>query len=401
MKPRIIKTDEEHAAALAYMRTLMDAAPDSPEEDELELFASLIEQYEKQRWPIDVPDPIDAIEFRMDQMGLTRKDLGKYLGSASKVSEVLNRKRPLTLTMIRALHEGLGIPAEVLLQKPGETLPPTAYDVRNYPFAAMFSSGYFGASVRTLREAREKAEELLIGLFASFSDCTSQPVYCRRTDRQINAHALTAWQARALALVGSDALPAYDTDEVDDTFFGRLVRLSHYSEGPRLVPDFLRKHGIHFVLLPHLPKTYLDGACFLSPAGAPVVGMTIRHDRLDNFWFTLMHELAHLKLHLHEDGPAFFDDTDNHACTDDDPREAEADAFARERLIPDALWQEAGLHLLISSNDQDVLELSDRLEISPAIIAGRIRWETHNYSIFSSLVGNGDVRRLFHYQFNP
>lgn len=129
MKPKIIKTDEEHEEALAYLRSLMDAAPGSPEEEELELFASLVEQYEQERWPIDLPDPIDAIEFRLEQAGLRRKDLAPYIGSASKVSEVMNRKRPLSVTMMRALHEGLGIPAEVLLQAPGGRLPPARQPV--------------------------------------------------------------------------------------------------------------------------------------------------------------------------------------------------------------------------------------------------------------------------------
>jgi HTH-type transcriptional regulator/antitoxin HigA len=204
-----------------------------------------------------------------------------------------------------------------------------------------------------------------------------------------------------LALVQNEALPPYNPDEIDDAFFGRIIRSSYYSEGPRLVSELLKRRGIHFVLLSHLPKTYLDGACFLSPAGGPIVGMTLRHDRLDNFWFTLVHELAHLKLHVHEDGPAFFDDTEHHACEDDDPREAEANAFARDRLISDTVWQQDGSRLLASNDDQDVRDLAERLEISPAIIAGRIRWEMKNYAVLTPLVGNGAVRCLFQDQLQP
>lgn len=125
MRPKILRSEEEYQAALAHIETLMDAAPGSPEEDELELFALLVEQYEEEHYPIDLPDPIDAILFRMDQAGLTRKDLLPYLGSSSKVSEVLSRKRPLSLSMMRALHEGLGIPADVLLQIPGRPVRTT------------------------------------------------------------------------------------------------------------------------------------------------------------------------------------------------------------------------------------------------------------------------------------
>jgi HTH-type transcriptional regulator / antitoxin HigA len=118
MEPKVIKTEAEYKAALAHVATLMDAQPASPEEQELELFALLVEQYEQEHFPIAPPDPVEAILFRMEQEGLTRKDLTAYIGSPSKVSEVLNRKRPLSLSMIRALHKGLGIPAEVLVQEP-------------------------------------------------------------------------------------------------------------------------------------------------------------------------------------------------------------------------------------------------------------------------------------------
>lgn len=117
MEPRIIKTETDYEAALAYLATLMDAEPGTAQEQELELFALLVEQYEHEHFPIDPPDPVEAILFRMEQVGLSRKDLTTYIGSPSKVSEVLNRKRPLSLSMIRALNKGLGIPADVLLRE--------------------------------------------------------------------------------------------------------------------------------------------------------------------------------------------------------------------------------------------------------------------------------------------
>jgi HTH-type transcriptional regulator/antitoxin HigA len=118
MKPKILKTESEYEQALEVVDSLMEAAPGSPEEDELELWSLLVEQYEDTHHPIDPPDPIEAIKFRMEQLGLEQKDLTKYIPAKSKVSEVLNRKRPLSLGMIRALHEHLGISAEVLVQEP-------------------------------------------------------------------------------------------------------------------------------------------------------------------------------------------------------------------------------------------------------------------------------------------
>jgi HTH-type transcriptional regulator / antitoxin HigA len=119
MHPKVIKNNEDHKAALAHLDTLLDAKPGSPEFEELEVWECLIEAYEERKCPIGMPDPISAIRFRMEQQGLKNKDLVPHMGSKSRVSEVLNGKRPLTLAMIQRLHEGLGIPAAVLLQKSG------------------------------------------------------------------------------------------------------------------------------------------------------------------------------------------------------------------------------------------------------------------------------------------
>lgn len=123
MEIKVIKTEEEHEIALVEFESLLNANPPAGtrEADRLELLALLIRDYEDEHYPIPSPDPIEAIKFRMEQEGLTRKDLEAYIGSSSKVSEVLNRKRKLSLGMIRALHKGLDIPAEVLIQEPGKS----------------------------------------------------------------------------------------------------------------------------------------------------------------------------------------------------------------------------------------------------------------------------------------
>lgn len=117
----IIKTDEQYEEALAVVEELMDLDPEpgTGDADKLELLILLISNYEKEHFPMDMPDPIEAIKFRMEQQQLSQKDLIPFIGSRSRVSEVLNRKRPLTLKMIRHLYKGLGIPAEVLIQEPG------------------------------------------------------------------------------------------------------------------------------------------------------------------------------------------------------------------------------------------------------------------------------------------
>ena len=116
MDIRPIKTDADYAAAVAEVDQLMDAAADTPEGDRLDVLATLVQAYEDAHWPMELPDPIDAIRFRMDQEGLTPRDLQQYIGPKGRVSEVLNRRRPLTLAMIRRLQAGLGIPAEILIR---------------------------------------------------------------------------------------------------------------------------------------------------------------------------------------------------------------------------------------------------------------------------------------------
>lgn len=116
MKPKVLKTERDYRQALAQMERLMSLP--SSDKAALELWALLLENYEETHFPIASPDPVEAIRFRMEQSGLTPADLQPYLQSKSRVSEILNRKRPLSLGMIRALHEGLKIPADVLVQEP-------------------------------------------------------------------------------------------------------------------------------------------------------------------------------------------------------------------------------------------------------------------------------------------
>jgi HTH-type transcriptional regulator/antitoxin HigA len=115
MNIRPIKTAADYQAALNEIENLFDATPNTPRGDQLEVLATLVEAYEQQHYAIPAPDPIEAVLYHMESRGLTRKDLEPYLGQRARVSEILNRKRPLTLRMIQRLHGELGIPAEVLL----------------------------------------------------------------------------------------------------------------------------------------------------------------------------------------------------------------------------------------------------------------------------------------------
>ena len=126
MKPKMIKTDSEYQATMARIEKIFDARPGTPKGDELELLLLLVETYEEKIYPIDPPDPIAALRFRMEQAGLQPKDLVPYIGSKSKVSEVLNGRRPLSLAMIRRLVDGLHLPPEIALRTPKKVAPAIA-----------------------------------------------------------------------------------------------------------------------------------------------------------------------------------------------------------------------------------------------------------------------------------
>lgn len=111
-----IRSDADHEAAMAEVEKLWGAAAGTPEGDRLDILATLIDAYESDRYPIDPPDPIEAIKFRMEQQGLTRRDLEPLIGTRTRVAEVLNRRRNLSLAMIRRLHDRLGIPGDVLIR---------------------------------------------------------------------------------------------------------------------------------------------------------------------------------------------------------------------------------------------------------------------------------------------
>ena len=115
MEIKLIKTEQDYNEAIQRIESLWGAKKNSPEGDELDLLCTIVEAYEMKHFPILPPDPIDAIKFRMEQMNMTKSDLAKYIGSQSRVSEILSRKRQLTLKMVKNLYKGLKIPAEILL----------------------------------------------------------------------------------------------------------------------------------------------------------------------------------------------------------------------------------------------------------------------------------------------
>jgi HTH-type transcriptional regulator/antitoxin HigA len=400
---KVLKTETDYEAALEAIEALMDLdpAPGSPEAERLELLTVLVEDYESRRIPAMLPDPIDAIRFRMEQQGLKQADLVPYIGSRSKVSEVLSRKRPLTLSMIRSIHSGLGIPARVLLQDRQESeLDLADYQVewQKFPISEMVSRSWIPGP---LTRASEDVEEVLRGFFQEAGRMTAATVLYRkgnhvRSLRPMDPYVIAAWTARVVARALTKHPPViYEPGVVTHEFMTEVARLSWSERGPLVAIEFLFNHGIVIVIEPHLKRTHLDAAAILLDIGRPVIGMTLRYDRLDSFWFCLLHELAHIALHLDApsmDGPTrFFDDLDIDAG--DDARETAADRLAGQALIPEDEWRRSPASRLRTPEACE--HLARKLRIHPAIVAGRIRYQYRSYRVLSTMVGQGEVRRLF------
>ena len=393
-----VKTEADYEAALERIDALMDAAAGTPEADELEVLAALVELYEENHYPIGFPDPLSAIRFRMEQANLNSRDLTPYIGSRSKVSEVLAGKRPLTLQMIRGLHKHLGIPAEVLLQEPGANLPATPETIEwsKFPVKAMAKLGWF----QDHGSGQDRAEEVMRDLIERAGGFdVAATLFCRkgngnRNNTQNINYALQAWGLQLIAIARENSLPvSYKPGSLTPELVEEIVHLSWSESAPRLAQEYLAQHGIHLIYLSHLPRTHLDGAALRLDDGTPVIGLTLRHDRLDNFWFSLCHELAHQVLHLEGlAGEAFFDDLSIEISTDND-QEHEADVWAKERLIPSQEWAAINIHTI--SSPKAAQALAQKLRIHPAIVAGRVRKETGNYRLLTSLIGHGQVRKLF------
>ncbi len=398
MSIKVLKTEAEYEAALRELTALMQCKPPvgSPEGNQLEVLALLIQDYESREYPLGEPDPIEAIRFRMEQQGLSPRDLVPYLGSRSRVSEVLSGKRPLTLAMIRALHSGLGIPAEALLQE-GCSTGDSEVDWARFPLKELFELGWISGD---LSAARHDPEPVLRPFLGALGDSMVEAVLWRRTKnirsaRSMDEYALTSWVARVMTLAMRNPCPrSYLHGTVDLSFMQRVARLSTSEQGPLMARDLLRENGIALVVERHLQHTYLDGAAIMARLDSPVLGLTLRHDRVDNFWYSLMHELAHVSLHYTEEA-VYFDDLDlqpEHEAQSD-AREREADELAREALIPQDAWRKSAASRLRSP--EAAYDLAKRLGIHPAIVAGRMRYEFKAYHLLKNLVGHGEVRRLF------
>ncbi|MEP4921958.1 MAG: XRE family transcriptional regulator [Roseibium sp.] len=200
---------------------------------------------------------------------------------------------------------------------------------------------------------------------------------------------LHAWRAQ-VAKRASELKTSgnFNFDPLDIGWLPDFIHLSVHSDGPRQALDMLRSKGILAVAERQIEGLTIDGAAFIED-GLPVIGLTLRNDTLDNFWFTILHEIAHVILHFKTGlSTGFFDQMDLPSA---DEQEAEADLFAQNILIPDEVWRRSPAR--IAKSPGVIEKFASDLGINPAIVFGRIRRERKNYAIFSQNIGRNTVRK--------
>jgi len=395
MSTMLIKNDDQYKKYLREIHDLMGLDPDidTPEGERLLLLTLAIKEYEDKLFFFEKPTPIEAIRFRMEEQGLIQNDLIPYIGSKSKVSEILSGKRNLTIPMIRALNQHLGIPLDSLIQESQNE----SFEIRldnidwnKLPILEMEKRHWVKCTTSEYNiDYKETVADFLkpLGWLRPQDLRWRCSLHCRGESNS-NTYDLVAWIVRVMILADKIQVNDYDESLVTAEYLRELTKLSQFDQGPLLAKEMLEKNGIKLVFLKQLPKSKVDGGCFLDKDGHPVIGMTLRYDRLDSFWYTLLHEMAHIYKHLNNQNQ-YIDNLD--ADTKEDPHEKEADKISRESFIPRAIWKSEAFSL---QTDTAVHDLAKKLSIHPAIVAGRIRFETNDNTKFSNLIGKGQLKKI-------
>jgi HTH-type transcriptional regulator / antitoxin HigA len=332
--------------------------------------------------------------------GLSQRQLAEAIGVKEQqiqryeAEEYASANLPRLAEVAKALGLNISEVAELraTLQKPIKVdKDDLAWD--QFPIKEMFRRKWFEGFSGSLEDALANAKELVKAFVESALDRPAQALARQRVrgGRNVNRYALLAWQCRIIVLANKQRLKnKYKQNIITKEWLTEVAQLSCTNNWEKKVIEHLQNFGVQLVIESHLPNTYLDGAAFLLSEGSPIIGMTLRYDRLDNFWFVLFHEIVHIIKHLCKgDVESIFDDID----VENGDIEQEADEQAGEILVPKEKWN-AALARYLRSKDS-IEDFARELNIHPAIVAGKIRKEANDYTILRDMIGQGEVRRLF------
>jgi HTH-type transcriptional regulator/antitoxin HigA len=326
-----------------------------------------------------------------DALGLKEQQIQRY-----EAEEYASANLPRLAEVAKALGLNISEIAELkaTLQKPLD-VHKNDLEWDRFPIKEMYRRKWFKESPSSLEATMANAEELVREFVKGSLDKPVQ-AFARQRVRSggiVDWYAFFAWQCRIIDLAQKkekEVTNKYKQKAITNEWLKELTHISIETDGPRKAIDYLNDSGIRLVIEPHLPQTHLDGAAILLSDGSPVIGVTLRYDRLDNFWFVLFHELIHITKHLHKgDIESIFDDLDVEAKD----IEQEADEQAGQILVPEDKWNTALARYLRS--EESVKDFAQELNVHPAIVAGKIRKESNNYIILKDMVGQNEVRKLF------
>jgi HTH-type transcriptional regulator/antitoxin HigA len=370
-------------------------------EGERARLAAQVQNYERLREDgLKVDNELDGRELGMVPIlartarKLSQKDLAEKLGMKEQQIQRYEREKYASISLDRfsKIVAALGVelhprvvPEVIAVQNADVEIELTPELLRNLRKRNWVSLPR-GASPLAMKDTLAKYIQTYTPLLIE------SPLKRQTRSKRPGGDLVNLWVARVLEIAGESRSRMRGKFNISDTtWLSQLISLSIFPDGPFRAQEMLKDHGIIMVIEPHLPGTMLDGAALLTLDGIPVVALTLRYDRIDNFWFTLLHELGHVFLHFGNGlSEGFIDDDLGEANVS--AVEREADDFARTRLIPDDLWQAAPVRF--TKSREAVEKFAGRLGVHPGIVAGRIRNE-RNYTLFADLVGNGQVRKLF------
>lgn len=397
MRIKLIKTTTDYQEALDMVRELMtkDPEPDSIDGQKLALLSSLIEDYENVMFPDHLPDPIDAIKFRMEQQNLTPKDLIPFIGSRSKVSEILSKKRTLTLNMIKSLQVGLGIPAKVLLNQEKNNTSTNDYNYDLFPIIEMIKRKYIDPTISKNKKLIKESIDQFLKPINEYETSLAlmKKVQYKDTKHLVNPTSFLVWAAQVVkkANITPNSV-VFDHSNINVEFIKKIAKLSINQNAIKDAIETIKKIGVDVVIEPHMPNTYLDGATIMLKNRNPIIGLTIRKDTLENFWFTLIHELSHVLLHYNK-GIKFILDNDLGTNESIDLIEKEANEVAIECMIPKYEWIKSPASILPS--EEAAFSLARKLNIHPSIVVGKMRYENKFFSFLNDMTGNHKVHKEF------